>query len=121
MRVRDALLPLAAAIGLGVAAYGAYLVLVGQVWLVIREGPHVGFREYTPTLVGLLPLAAGLIVVLGVALKKRVVGWTGWALMTTFGVAFVFGIGGVVLSAAVVLGLALLAADWRRGRSLAAK
>jgi hypothetical protein len=100
-------------LALAVAAYGAYLLLVGQLVNVVPEGGGAPAPQSVPTPAGLVSLAGGAAIIAGLLLERPVLAGAGALLTLLFSLLFLFGIGGVLVPVAVVL-LALIAWITRR-------
>lgn len=114
-----ALVIFAMVLGLAVAAYGAYLLIVGIPWTVVPAvAPGQPLPEGTTALrttpTGIVPLLAGLAVAIGLLAGRIWVAWAGGVMVAAFSVAFLFGVGGVLVVPAAVLLLVLVALSWPR-------
>ena len=101
------------AVAVGVAAYGLYLLVVGQTWIVheavrLGEPPGTSRVETIPTLLGSIPLIGGALMVAGVAARSVIPSWIGVGIITLFAALFLFSIGGILIPVVPVL-IALLA------------
>jgi hypothetical protein len=115
--LRSVATTLALAVCVGVSIYGLYLLLVGQEWIFVEEGTGISQAAMEPTFLGLVPFTAGLLGAVGIVLHRRLVAWAGWGLMMGFAVAFVFGVGGVLLPVAALLALLMVVmGGWRPRR-----
>ncbi|HEY4228450.1 MAG TPA: hypothetical protein VGM49_08925 [Candidatus Limnocylindrales bacterium] len=87
-------------------AYGLYLLLIGPFQTIVTpDDGSVTFRD--PNVAGLLPLAAGVLVVYGMWAGRERVSWGGAALAMLFSVAFLFSLGGVFIPVAALLLMSL--------------
>jgi hypothetical protein len=106
-----------ALLGLGVVAYGLYLVVVGPVGTVVPavplgESPRPGVSRTFPTLSGLIPLLGGVLLLAGLALRQLALAWAGAVVIGIFAALFVLGVGGVLLPIAVILWCLLGVRTW---------
>lgn len=101
------------------AAYGVYLVVVGvtivsmpAVPLETRLGP--ASTEKIPSIMGVIPMVAGGLILVGLALRRIWVAWIGAAVTSLFAGLFVFSIGGILVPAAAMLFVLLGVVTWTR-------
>jgi hypothetical protein len=104
-------------VALAVAGYGAYLLLIGipeTMVIAVPPGEPLpeGTTTYRATPAGVVPLLAGLAIVIGLRSRRIAVAWIGGLAAAAFSVAFVFGVGGILIGPAAALLLALAALTW---------
>jgi hypothetical protein len=92
--------------------YGLFLTAIGQPWATTTEDGVVA-RVAIPAAAGVIPLFAAVLVLLGAALDRRLVGIAGAALLLAFALLFMFGVGGVMIPVAV-LSLVLATTNYKR-------
>lgn len=114
---------LTVALALAIAAYGVYLLAVGTpVTIVPASLPGTerqpGTTENWPSPAGLFPLVSGLTVAAGLLLRAWVIVALGAAGIGLFSILFVFGVGGVLLPAWLLL-VFLLTLAWLAERQFA--
>lgn len=79
-----------------VGIYGSYLVLVGpSVVFVAPDGGTVLSRVPNP--VGVVPVTAAALVIVGLASQQERLAWIGTAIGLAFSLLFVFGVGGILI------------------------
>jgi hypothetical protein len=110
-------------LAVAIAAYGVYLLAVGTQVTITPAGlpgaqPQPGTTEYMPDPAGLFPLVTGLTVAAGLLLRAWVIIVLGAAGIGLFSVLFVFGVGGVLLPAWLLL-VFLLTLAWLAERRVA--
>lgn len=93
-----------------VAAYGAHLILIGQLLTMVSPDGQPALSVQAPNMAGLIPLAAGLLVVVGIARRRQRLAWIGALAALAFSILFLFGVGGILIPIAglLVLSLALI-------------
>jgi hypothetical protein len=116
-QIRVATSVVVAVLALIVAAYGLYLVVIGQEITFVPAVPPgdplpEGTTRNVPAMQGLIPAAAGLLVVIGMAIRGLLVAWIGAAIATAFAALFLFGVGGALLPVVAALGVALGINTW---------
>jgi hypothetical protein len=92
--------------------YGLFLTVIGQPWATTTEDGVVA-RVAIPAAAGVIPLIAAVLVLLGAALDRRLVGIAGAALLLAFALLFMFGVGGVMIPVAA-LSLVLATTNYTR-------
>ena len=107
VRFRE-IVPVASAVV--VAAYGAHLILIGQLLTMVSPDGQPALSVQAPNMAGLIPLAAGLLVVVGIARRRQRLAWIGALAALAFSILFLFGVGGILIPIAglLVLSLALI-------------
>jgi hypothetical protein len=117
MGIRGATVAAAALLACIVAVYGLYLVIVGpeasfHPAVPIGDPPTEPTTRNVPAIQGPIPVAAGALVLSGLAARRLVLAWTGAAVATAFASLFVFGVGGALLPVVAALDVVLGVHTW---------
>ena len=100
-----------------IVAYGLYLLLVGQ-QITFQEEVPIGaapaeqVTRHLPAVQGVIPLAAGVVILVGLVTQRLLVAWVGALAASAFAGLFVFGVGGILIPVAVMLLVALGGLTW---------
>lgn len=99
----------AGALAVVAAVYGVYLLFLGPVLTYVEpDSPSHAVLVRQPTLAGVIPMAAAILLAYGLLRASRIA-WAGAIALAAFAVLSMFGIGGVMLpvAAGALLVLAL--------------
>jgi hypothetical protein len=106
-----------AVLAVGMAGYGLYLVLIGPESTVmpavpLGTPPGETTTRTVPAMQGLIPLAGGALVLVGLATRRLWLAWAGALVLALFAGLFVFGVGGVLIPFVGALLLLLSIVSW---------
>jgi hypothetical protein len=106
-------------LGLIIAAYGVYLLVVGVTVvsvLAVPVGtpPGPASTATVQVMMGVIPMIAGGLILVGWALRRIWLAWLGAAVTSLFAGLFVFSIGGSLVPVAAVLFVLLGVLTWTR-------
>lgn len=101
--LRKAATVLLAVTTIAVAVYSFFLIVPGQSWTIVDEATQAREIVFVPAPAAVIPLVCALSILVGLYLRKPKLYWLGLTCLSIFSGLFLFGIGGGLIPACLLI------------------